>query len=190
MHDASINSSNRGEVKCFGTSTKVQNPRRDSLWMRVDEFTVVWDLPCALLKHGDCDMHGNQDRSPRPVPLTSENDTSTLCRWWCCTLEWSRASKEEATISYVFFGLYVLLYVDVAQAPRTGVAEEVRRWLWRVLELQYDNDDGVFYRYQPVLPEERAEPNGKITRLERHSWTHSNNRTIRQKKKKKPDRFE
>lgn len=85
---------------------------------------------------------------------------------------WSEVEPRRKRQRYHMFSsdcMYILLYVDVAQAPRTGVAEEVRRWLWRVLDLQYDNDDGVFYRYQPVLPEERAEPNGKTTRLERHS---------------------
>lgn len=79
-----------------------------------------------------------------------------------------KSSLEGRGNDIICFLRIVLLYVDVAQAPRTGVAEEVRRWLWRVLDLQYDND-GVFYRYQTVLPEERAEPNGKPTRLERHS---------------------
>ena len=87
---------------------------------------------------------------------------------------WSEVEPRRKRQRYHMFSsdcmyVQVLLYVDVAQAPRTGVAEEMRRWLWRVLDLQYDNDDGVFYRYQPVLPEERAEPNGKTTRLVRHS---------------------
>lgn len=89
----------------------------------------------------------------RPVPLTSEYETSTLRRWFM--LRECRASKEEATLCFLFSSDRMYIH-RCGQGPQE---REWLRWLWRDLDLHM-----IIVcpsRRCSVLPKERAGPNGK-----------------------------
>lgn len=96
-----------------------------------------------------CLWYRNQDRISRPVPLSSEYETSTLRRWSCCTKVEPRRKKQR----YVFCFLRDRRYICTWMRPRPQEREWLR-WLWRDLDLHTS-------RRTSVLPKERAGPNGK-----------------------------